>query len=220
MRLYVVLGSTENCPETSRVRRPDLAAVRRVGRSSVAALPVMTSKLLTGIWVRLADWVLAEADLAKPMPGAVIGNMGIRVYGALERADDTAEDGLVAESEPSAADPRTPIYRVTGPVESSQVLETDKGSGTRHAGLELVISVAGFRLQAQVDGDADDIDIGSRVAVRGTLFVIGQYEWKDFGIVDTRADWNIDQVLDQPEGDYLLRLAVVQAPGMREVPAP
>ena len=95
--------------------------------------------------MRLADWVLAEADLPRPVPEAVLGYMGIRLYGTLERADDTAEDRLVAESEPSAADPRAPVYLVTGPVESSQVLETDTGSGTQHAGLELVISVAGFR---------------------------------------------------------------------------
>jgi hypothetical protein len=173
---------------------------------------VMASTGLAGIWVRLADWVLVEADLPKPVAGTVLAQMGIRVYGALEQANDTAEDGLITESLPSAADPRTPVYLVTGRVESSRVFDTNMGSGMRPAGLELVIGVGGFRLQAQVDGKADDVATGSRGAVRGTLFVIGQYEWEDFGLVDTRGDLKIEETLNQPDGDYLLRLAVPQSP--------
>ena len=111
----------------------------------------------------------------------MLAQKGIRVYGALEQANDTAEDGLVAGSVPSAADPRTPVYIVTGRVKSSRVVGTNMGSGMRPAGLELVIGVAGFCLQAQVDGKARDVATGSRVAVRGTLIVIGQYEWETSG---------------------------------------
>jgi hypothetical protein len=95
-------------------------------------LPVMDLTGLAGIWVRLPDWVLDEACLPKPVPGTVLKHIGIRVHGALERADDTAEDGVIAESEPSAADPRTPVYRVTARVESSRPLEVDTGLARIH----------------------------------------------------------------------------------------
>ena len=172
---------------------------------------VTSQPLPVVLWARLADWVRVEGDLPQPLQGSVLPHVGIRAYGTVERVSDAVDVGLIAESQPSDTDPRTPVYAVTATVESSRDFEADTGSGSQHAGLELVLDARRCRLQAQVEGHAHDVEIGSRVTVRGTLFVIGQYEWEAFGLVDTRADWRIEETLTQPDGDYVLRLT--RAPG-------
>jgi hypothetical protein len=146
------------------------------------------------IWARLADWVRVEGDLPEPRPGSVLAHKGIRLYGGtVELTDDAGGDGLTAQSYPSDDDPRTPVYVATARVEHVN-------------GLELVLNTGNHRLQAQVDRFAQDVRIGAHVAVQGELFVIGEYEWESFPLVDTRGDWMITDTINQPDGDFLVLL--------------
>ena len=163
----------------------------------------------TAIWAWMPDWVLDVGDLPRPHPGSVLPHVGIRLYGSSQSASDTASEGIIAVGARSDGDDSgPPSYFVTGTVDSAHDFQTDPGSGATHAGLELVLSLGGCRFQAQVDGHGRDVAIGSHITVRGTFFVIAEYEWEDFGLVDTRTDWMVEETISQPDGDLLCRLAL------------
>ena len=90
---------------------------------------------------------------------------------------------------------------------SASDLDTDSG----HGGADVVLSVNGFAVQAQIDGWSRDVVRGTRLSVRGELLVIPNYEWADFDLVDTRGTWAVEETLRLPDGDMLLRLRLMPA---------
>jgi hypothetical protein len=83
---------------------------------------------------------------------------------------------------------------LTGIAEEARDYQADDGGQPRHAGAEFVLRVDAYRIQVQFDGRATDIRPGSRVTVRGPLELVGEYEWEAFRLVDTRADWYVNEV--------------------------
>ncbi|GAA3130762.1 hypothetical protein JOF29_007512 [Kribbella aluminosa] len=141
------------------------------------------------------------------VPGAVLPNIGIRVLGSVERVDPLEDEGIAPRKDPLASPPPVTVdYVVAGTVERSRDFQVDVGAGPQHAGVELVLTVNGHLLQAQVDGQARDIEPGSRLILSGELVVIGEYEWEAFDLVDTRAPWSVEETRRVSNGDYLLRL--------------
>jgi hypothetical protein len=139
----------------------------------------------------------------------VLPNIGIRLLGSVGRADPLEEEGIVPREE-SLGTPRVTVeYVVTGSVANARDFEVDMGADTQHAGVELVMSVNGRLIQAQVGGRARDVEPGSRLRLRGEFVVIGDYEWEAFDLLDTRASWSVEEMLQLSTGDYLLRLVPV-----------
>ncbi len=101
---------------------------------------------------------------------------------------------------------------MTGSVVTATDYQSDMGSGPRHAGTDVVLSVNGDLLQCQITGPASDIEIGSDLTVRGRLSHIGDYEWDAFGLLDTRRAWSIEEVQRLPDDDLMLRLRPVASP--------
>lgn len=158
------------------------------------------------LWARMHDWVLVEAQLPEPMPGSVLEGTGVRVRGHLERADPNATEGIVRCDKASSDASRPVEYLVTGSAMEATDFGIDAGSRSGHGGSDVVLTVNGFLIQTQVDAWARDVTHGSRLSVRGELFVIPYYEWDDFELVDTRGTWTVRETSRLTDGDILLRL--------------
>jgi hypothetical protein len=159
------------------------------------------------LWVRMAHWIPVEAETPEPAPRSMLSGTGIRVRGVIERADPADDDGLVPDEKAAGDAPRTVEYVITGTVADAHDFEFDSGAGSEHGGTDIVLSVDGLLVQAQVQGWARDVVHGSRLRVRGELSVIAYHEWDDFGLVDTRDSWTVEETLALAAGDYLLRLS-------------
>ncbi|GAA3117395.1 hypothetical protein GCM10010530_44700 [Kribbella aluminosa] len=151
-------------------------------------------------------WVPVEAEWPEPVQGAVLPNIGIRLLGSVACADPSEEDGIDPREESPGTPRGTVEYVVTGSVARARDFEVDTGAGGQSAGVELVLTVNGRLIQAQVDGRARDVEPGSRLRLRGEFLVIGDYEWEAFDLVDTRASWSVEEMRQFSTGDYLLRL--------------
>jgi hypothetical protein len=158
------------------------------------------------VWVRVAEWMWFDGQLPDPVPGWVLPSVGIRVLGTVDEMGPTAEEGILPCAEEPGNTAGAVEYVVTGSVVNADDFQVDTGSGARHAGAELVLTVDGLLFQAQIDGQARDVSLGALVRVRGELFMIAEYEWEDFDLVDTRAPWSIEEALRLPDGDFRLRL--------------
>lgn len=161
------------------------------------------------LWVRMQGWVLVEAELPEPVTDSVLEGTGLRVRGSVERGDPGAEEAIARSHKATDADSQTVEYVVTGQVLEANDFDSDQGSGSRHSGTDVVITVNGSLIQAQLEGWARDFSLGSRLSVRGELLVIPYYEWGDFGLVDTRSTWSVEEARRLPEGDLLLRMLPV-----------
>jgi len=161
------------------------------------------------VWVRMHDWILVEAELPEPITDSVLEGTGLRVRGAVEHGDPGAEEGIAPSHKPTDADSQTVEYLVTGTVLEANDFDSDQGAGSRHSGTDVVLTVNGSLIQAQLDGWARDFTQGSHLSMRGELFVIPYYEWDDFGLVDTRSTWKVEGTRRLPDGDVLLRLLPV-----------
>ena len=161
------------------------------------------------LWVRMHDWIVVEAELSEPMREAVLEGTGLRVRGAVERGDPGTEEGIARSHEPTDVDSRTEEYVVTGTVLEATDFESDQGAGSRHGGTDVILTVNGSQIQAQLDGWARDFTHGSRLSVRGELLVIPYYEWDRLRVVDTRSTWKVEATRRLPDGDLLLLLRVL-----------
>ncbi len=145
------------------------------------------------MWVYLPEWMVADEEPPSPVAGGVLAKVGLRVRGDLSVAEVDTPDRWVdlGSRDP---DPRYRRYAVTG--EAGPVRSVEAGmerEGAQHFGAELVMTVGRARFQVQCGGFAVDVPAGSRVTVRGTVAVIGDYEWNAFDLQDTRTNWRVER---------------------------
>ena len=96
---------------------------------------------------------------------------------------------------------------MTGSFVSARDDQVDIGSSPRHAGVDVVLSVNGDLIQAQVpEAAAKDLEGGTHLTVRGEISLIADHEWDGFALVDTRRSWSVEEVQHVGSGDYLLLL--------------
>jgi hypothetical protein len=156
--------------------------------------------------VRLPDWALVEEQWPVPVAGAVLFDIGIRLRGAVVDVAGRGE-GVVADSGRVVGESFAAVESVvTGRVVHARDFAVDEGSGPRHAGVELVLSVDDRLMHAQIGGQAGEVEVGSLLSVRGQLCVIGDYEWDAFDLVDTRGSWSVVELRRLLHGDYLVGL--------------
>jgi hypothetical protein len=156
------------------------------------------------MWVQAMEWMIADGDPPMPSVGSVLTGVGIRVRGDVTPADPESWDGVVALD---GGVPHESRYRLTGRAGEGRDFDVDTGRGTEHAGAEFLLTVAADQFLVQFDGWARDVPTGSRVTVTGQLSVIGAYEWDDFGLTESRADWLVQAVASADHGDTMLDLA-------------
>jgi hypothetical protein len=149
------------------------------------------------------DW-----ELDNPAAGDVLPSEGIRILGSVETGPNPSE-GIHAAEASLEADRPTAAYVVTGSVVSARDYQVNFGSGPQHAGVDMVLSVNGDRMQAQVPAAmAKDLEPGAQLTVGGEISLVADYEWDDgFELVDTRRSWSVEEVRHLGAGDYLLLLS-------------
>src|ERR1044072_2631775 len=86
-----------------------------------------------------------------PAAGDVLTDEGIRILGSIETPLNPVEGIRLGEADGGGAGP-TPIYVVTGSVVSAMDYQVDFGSGPDHAGANVVLSVNGDLIQAEIPG--------------------------------------------------------------------
>jgi hypothetical protein len=150
--------------------------------------------------VRSSNW-----ELNNPAPGDVLTAVGIRISGTVVQPPADRE-GVSAREQVLDHDSDSPEYVVTGSMVSARDYKFDMGSAPQHGGTDVVLSVNGELMQAQVPGPASDIGTGSTLTVAGEVSLIADYEWDAFELVDTRRSWVIEEVHHIEIGDYLLQL--------------
>jgi hypothetical protein len=158
------------------------------------------------MWVRLMDWMIADAEPPMPQVGQHVKGVGIRVRGTVSPAALDRPEGLV---EIEAAKPHQVRYELTGSVVDPRDFEVDQDGGGRHARGEFVLAVGHDRYQVQLEGSTRDIQLGSRVTAEGPLFVVGAYEWDDFQLTESRADWLVRAAVRADRGDTMLDLVSI-----------
>jgi hypothetical protein len=147
------------------------------------------------------DW-----ELDNPAAGDVLPGEGIRIFGSVETSMNPVEGIVSSEVNPDGTG-RTNTYVVMGSVVSARDYQVNFGPGPRHAGAQVVLSVNGDLMQAQVPRvTASDIEHGDLLTVSGEISIIADYEWDAFGLVDTRRSWSVEEVQHLGSGDYLLLL--------------
>jgi hypothetical protein len=159
--------------------------------------------MIGGMWVRLMDWMIADAEPPMPRVGELLSGLGIRVRGAVTPALPERPDGIV---EIEAPKPHQVRYQLTGSVIDPRDFEVDGGGGDEHTGAEFVLSVGDDRFQVQFEGTARDIQPGSRVTVADPLSIVGAYEWDGFQLTESRADWFVRAAVRADRGDTVLDL--------------
>lgn len=159
------------------------------------------------MWVRLMDWMIADAEPPMPQVGEHVNGVGIRVRGTVTPAPLHRPDGIV---EVDAPKPHQVRYQLTGSVVDPRDFDVDHDSGGKHARGEFVLAVRDDRFQVQLEGSARDIHPGTRVTVDGPLFIVGAYEWDDFRLTESRADWLVRAAVRADRGDTMLDLVSTQ----------
>ena len=104
------------------------------------------------------------------------------------------------------------MYALTGTASDAENVWTNNTRwkrGSRHSGVEFVLTVGPDRFRVRSEGRASDVVPGSRLTATGSLALIGEYEWKDFELPDIRADWLVTSVVDLPDGDIKVALPCV-----------
>lgn len=169
------------------------------------------------LWVRLAEWEVVDGEVEEPTPGSVLRAMAVSVDGRCEPLEADALEGgppkgVVAVDDPPFSGPRIPEYIVTGMVVQAGDVVADYGGGPTHVGAELLLQVNDWRLYAQVEGWASELNPRSRfpVRVRGHLHFVASYALDAFDLVDIRADWSVVGVARLPDGDSLVGIQRLQ----------
>jgi hypothetical protein len=158
------------------------------------------------MWVALRDWMVADNEPPRPSVGSVLRSIGIRVTGTLAVTQPGAADAIEAVATTIDPLPGLVEYLVTGTADQARDIDIDVDGRRRHSGAEFVLAVNAHRFQARVDGWAHEVRPGSRVAVRGQLSVVGDYEWDAFQLSDSRADWHVAEVVVLETGDAMIHL--------------
>jgi hypothetical protein len=158
---------------------------------------------VTLVWVRVADWMIADGEVPVPRPGDVLEELGIRWRGEVSPAGHEVPDGL---DQLTAGRPAEVTYRVTGRASEARDFHFEIDPGVRDHGTDFVLTVGTARFQVQCAGRAVDVPEGARVSVTGRAGVIGSYEWDDPGLPDVRADWRVTGVLPRDDGGVMLDL--------------
>lgn len=152
------------------------------------------------VWVRVADWMIADGEVPVPSRGDVLKGLGVRFRGEVAPATAEACDGIVELSgDPLLADV---AYRATGRASEARDFYFEMDPGVRDHGTDFVLAVGAVRYQVQCEGWAADVPEGVRLSVTGRASVIGSYEWDDFGLADVRRDWQVTDV--SSSGDDLM----------------
>lgn len=173
----------------------------------------------TGMWVRVADWLLVDDAPHRPAPGDVLRQVGICIRGQLHPAHEGEPDLVDGAPDPDTASPML-TYALTGtathPHDLFEAIPNRRWPHrkvtTRLLGTRLTLSVNGQHYWADVPGPADAITPGTRVTVTGPPTLIGWYEWEDPDNDDIRADWTTTQVRDLPDGGILVDLTPTPRP--------
>jgi hypothetical protein len=154
------------------------------------------------LWVRSKHW-----ELTNPAPGDVLSSRGIRISGTVVQSP-AAHEGTSPQAMNTDGEPELSQYVVTGVVMSATDYSFDIGraEGLQHGGTNIVLSVTGELVHAQIPGPAADIGTGSMLTLSGEVSLIADYEWDAFELVDTRRSWSIEDVRYLGCGDYLLLL--------------
>jgi len=153
------------------------------------------------------DWMIADEERPMPKVGEQVKGVGIRVRGAVQPATVDRPDGIV---EIEAPKPHQVRYQLTGSVIDPRDFELDKGGRGKDARGEFVLTVHDDRFQVQLEGSTRDIQPRDRVTVDGPLFIVGAYEWDDFQLTESRADWPVRSVVRADRGDTMLDLVSIQ----------
>jgi hypothetical protein len=160
------------------------------------------------MWVRLSDSMIIDAQPPLPSAGSVLSAVGLRARGDLIDAVPGSAEGIVEIGGRDGAGPQDVLYELTGVAGEAADFEGGmEREGRRHWGAEFVLTVNGSAFQVQFDGAANEVVGGSRVIVRGKLFVVGDYEWEAFPLRDTRAQWLVEDVVILDGGDTMIDLA-------------
>lgn len=151
--------------------------------------------------------MIIDAEPPLPVAGSTLSAVGLRVRGDLKDAVPGVAEGVVAIGVQDGACPQDAQYELTGV--AGEAVDYEGGmeqEGRRHWGAEFVLTVNGSAFQVQYDGSAHEVVRGSRVTVRGKLFVVGDYEWEAFALRDTRAHWLVGEVVTLGGGDAMIDL--------------
>lgn len=162
------------------------------------------------VWVHVASWLLADEEFPRPDAGQQLRSVGLRVRGQVTAAEDGTPDGIVEESPAQGATQGSPVYQLTGVASEGRAVWARPGpprTSPHHVGAEFVLTVSGERFQVQHDARGSGVVENSRVTVIGPLELVGGYEWEDFGLIDTRTDWLVEQVVELHAGDVLVDLS-------------
>jgi hypothetical protein len=156
------------------------------------------------VWVRVADWMIADGEVPVPSRGDVLKGLGVRLRGEVAQAPAEARDGIDELREDAALSERT--YRAIGRASEARDFYFEMDPGIRDHGTDFVLAVGPVRYQVQCEGWAADIPEGARLSVTGRASVIGSYEWDDFGLADVRGDWQVSDVSSSGGEDLILDL--------------
>ena len=177
----------------------------------------MTRGRGTVVWVRVADWMIADGEVPVPRPGDVLRGLGVRWQGEVSSAAPEVSDGIEQLTLGSSASDVT--HRVTGWASDARDFHVDMDPGVRDHGTDFVLAVGTVRFQVQCAGCAADVLEGTRVSVTGRASVIGSYEWDGFDLADVRRDWHVDGVRPPDDEGVMVILHPVSGfgPGVHDI---
>lgn len=163
------------------------------------------------VWVRVADWIIADEEVPVPRRGDVLKSLGVRWRGEMAPAAPGALDGL--DQLTMGPPPSEVTHRATGRVSEARDFHFEMDPGVRDHATDFVLTVGTVRFQVQCAGWAAGVPEGARVSVTGRASVIGSYEWDDPGLADVRADWRVAGVLPRDDEGVMIILHPVSGFG-------
>ena len=165
-----------------------------------AALRVL-STMMTPVWVRIHDWMLADGEPPRPSSGSVLRQMGVRVRGALDAVDSVGEDAIVPTQGQQGVDSPPSVYTLTGLASRARDVRTTAGEyeAGQCACAEFLLTVGPLCVAVRLDGSVAALTGHSRVQVTGSLELIAEHEYDAFELADTRADWLVRRVSESSD---------------------
>jgi len=158
------------------------------------------------MWVAIREWMLADQEPPLPTVGSVLRSVGVRVSGIVAVAQPDAPDAITEIGTTLDASPQFVEYMLSGAAGPARDVKIHAGRRGRQSGAELVLTVGELRFQVRFDGSARDVPAGSRVVVRGQLSLVADYEWEAFQLGDSRADWQVRDVVALDAGGAMVDL--------------
>ena len=155
------------------------------------------------MWVRVADWMIADDEPPLSDVGSILRGVGLRLFAEETSTHPDLPEGIV---EVRSAPPGEARYRLVGQVIAPRDVEADFGSGRQHAGVEFVLDTGAERFQVHAHAGARDVAAGSMVEVVGRFELVGSYEWDAFDLEESRADWLVHEVVVADDDGVMLNL--------------